>query len=27
MRRVNAAYKFRIYPNEEQRTMIAKTIG
>ncbi|MDU7708732.1 MAG: helix-turn-helix domain-containing protein [Clostridium sp.] len=24
---MNAAYKFRIYPNEEQRTMIAKTIG
>ena len=27
VRRVNIAYKFRIYPNEEQRTMIAKTIG
>lgn len=24
---MNTAYKFRIYPNEEQRTMIAKTIG
>ena len=24
---MNAAYKFRVYPNEEQRTMIAKTIG
>ena len=21
------AYKFRIYPNEEQRTMLAKTFG
>ncbi|MDQ0178339.1 helix-turn-helix domain-containing protein [Bacillus chungangensis] len=24
---VNKAYKFRIYPNEEQKTLIAKTIG
>lgn len=27
VRRVNTAYKFRIYPNEEQKIMIAKTIG
>ena len=24
---VNKAYKFRIYPNKEQETLIAKTIG
>ena len=24
---MNKAYKFRIYPNEEQRILIAKTFG
>ncbi|MBQ1389711.1 MAG: helix-turn-helix domain-containing protein, partial [Clostridia bacterium] len=24
---MNKAYKFRIYPNSEQRTMLSKTFG